>query len=312
MSSCRCARSPPSAGASIARSRMVRCSTCSCSTCAAIAARTARAMSDTGRPFLGPAQIAWLKRELAALTRDLEGDRRRPADRADQLRRGRRRATAPPLGRELEIADLLSFIKHAGVRNTVWITADMHYTAAHYYDPNRAVFQDFAPFWEFMSGPDPCRHRRSGAARQYVRPARGLPKACSKEQGDEPRALLRPAVLRPCGDRRRHAAYDGDAEGRRGSRAVGDRAGAAAPILILRSEARSAERLEGWRQTPALPGHPSRRPPSLRVVGLLRMRVRVTPRPAPCCRRLGRRPSRWSASWPNNTRRSGRRAALRA
>jgi alkaline phosphatase D len=35
----------------------------------------------------------------------------------------------------------------------VWITADMHYTAAHYYDPNRAVFQDFDPFWEFVSGP---------------------------------------------------------------------------------------------------------------------------------------------------------------
>ena len=39
------------------------------------------------------------------------------------------------------------------MRNTVWITADMHYTAAHYYDPNRAVFQDFEPFWEFVSGP---------------------------------------------------------------------------------------------------------------------------------------------------------------
>jgi alkaline phosphatase D len=58
-----------------------------------------------------------------------------------------------PLGRELEIADLLSFIKHAAVRNTVWITADVHYTAAHYYDPNKAVFQDFEPFWEFVSGP---------------------------------------------------------------------------------------------------------------------------------------------------------------
>jgi len=53
----------------------------------------------------------------------------------------------PPCARELEIADLLSFIKHAGVRNTVWITADVHYTAAHHYDPNRAQFQDFAPFW---------------------------------------------------------------------------------------------------------------------------------------------------------------------
>ncbi len=38
-------------------------------------------------------------------------------------------------------------------RNVVWLTADMHYTAAHYYDPNRAVFQDFDPFYEFVSGP---------------------------------------------------------------------------------------------------------------------------------------------------------------
>jgi alkaline phosphatase D len=59
----------------------------------------------------------------------------------------------PPRGREVEIADLLAFIKHAGVHNTMWITADMHYTAANYYDPNRAVFQDFEPFWEFISGP---------------------------------------------------------------------------------------------------------------------------------------------------------------
>jgi alkaline phosphatase D len=58
-----------------------------------------------------------------------------------------------PRGRGLEIADLLGFIKHAGVRNTLWLTADLHYTAAHYYDPNRAVFQDFDPFWEFVSGP---------------------------------------------------------------------------------------------------------------------------------------------------------------
>jgi len=59
----------------------------------------------------------------------------------------------PPRGRELEVADLLSFIKHAGVRNTVWVTADVHYTAAHHYDPGKAQFQDFEPFWEFVSGP---------------------------------------------------------------------------------------------------------------------------------------------------------------
>jgi alkaline phosphatase D len=30
---------------------------------------------------------------------------------------------------------------------------DVHFTAAHYYDPDKAVFQNFAPFWEFVSGP---------------------------------------------------------------------------------------------------------------------------------------------------------------
>ena len=48
-----------------------------------------------------------------------------------------------PAGRELEIADLLRFIKNAGIHNTLWLTADVHYTAAHYYDPSKAQFQDF-------------------------------------------------------------------------------------------------------------------------------------------------------------------------
>jgi len=59
----------------------------------------------------------------------------------------------PPAGRELEIADLLRFIRDKSVRNVVWLTADVHYTAAHYYDPNGARFHDFDPFWEFVSGP---------------------------------------------------------------------------------------------------------------------------------------------------------------
>ncbi|NJN16745.1 MAG: alkaline phosphatase [Oscillochloris sp.] len=59
----------------------------------------------------------------------------------------------PPLGRELEIVDLLRFIKYNEIRNVVWLTADVHYTAAHYYDPNKARFSDFDPFWEFVSGP---------------------------------------------------------------------------------------------------------------------------------------------------------------
>jgi phosphodiesterase/alkaline phosphatase D-like protein len=49
-----------------------------------------------------------------------------------------------PLGRELEIADLLRFIKHNEIRHVVWITADVHYCATRLYDPARAQFTDFA------------------------------------------------------------------------------------------------------------------------------------------------------------------------
>jgi alkaline phosphatase D len=59
----------------------------------------------------------------------------------------------PPLGRELEIAELLAFIKRERIDNVVWLTADVHYTAAHRYDPEKARFHDFAPFWEFVAGP---------------------------------------------------------------------------------------------------------------------------------------------------------------
>jgi len=100
--------------------------------------------------LLGPAQVMWLKRELqrsAATWKVISTDS--PLSTVT--------ANAPdartPSGRGIEIADLLSFMRRAGIRNTVWITADLHYTAAHYFDPNNAVFQDFEPFWEFVSGP---------------------------------------------------------------------------------------------------------------------------------------------------------------
>jgi len=111
--------------------------------------------------FLGPTQIAWLKRELMAsratwkvIAADMplslivvyDVDRKWGSEAIAQ-------GDGPPRGRELEIADLLSFTKHAGIRNTVWLTADVHYTAAHHYDPGKAQFQDFEPFWEFVSGP---------------------------------------------------------------------------------------------------------------------------------------------------------------
>ena len=59
----------------------------------------------------------------------------------------------PALGREMEIAELLSFIKHERIQNVFWLTADVHYAASLFYDPARAQFTDFDGFWEFVSGP---------------------------------------------------------------------------------------------------------------------------------------------------------------
>ncbi|MFJ5954479.1 alkaline phosphatase D family protein [Paenarthrobacter sp. NPDC092416] len=63
------------------------------------------------------------------------------------------RDNGAPLGRELEIAGVLSAFKRDGVKNVVWLTADVHYCAAHHYSPERATFTDFDPFWEFVAGP---------------------------------------------------------------------------------------------------------------------------------------------------------------
>ena len=49
--------------------------------------------------------------------------------------------------------ELLRYLKHRRVHNVVWLTADVHYCAAHFYDPAKAAFRDFDPFWEFVSGP---------------------------------------------------------------------------------------------------------------------------------------------------------------
>ncbi|MDB5567762.1 MAG: alkaline phosphatase [Tardiphaga sp.] len=133
--------------------------------------------------ILGPVQLAWLKRELAASNatwKVIAADLPIGLISLDAIALG----DGPPQRREHEIADLLSFIKHAGIGNTVWLTADMHYTAAHHYDPNRAVFQDFEPFWEFVSGPLHAGTWAPGQLDNTFGPAVKFEKGCSEAQGE--------------------------------------------------------------------------------------------------------------------------------
>ncbi|MDD3445567.1 MAG: alkaline phosphatase D family protein [Zavarzinia sp.] len=114
--------------------------------------------------FLGAAQIHWLKQQLLAsratwkvIAADMPIGLQVPDGKtAEGLAQWEAIANGDmgaPKGRELEIADLLSFIAANDVKNVVWLTADVHYTAAHYYNPQKAKFTHFKPFWEFVSGP---------------------------------------------------------------------------------------------------------------------------------------------------------------
>jgi alkaline phosphatase D len=154
--------------------------------------------------LLGPTQLAWLKRELLASRatwKVIAADLPLSIVASDAVGQ----SDGPARGRELEIAELLSFMKHAEIANTIWITADMHYTAAHYYDPNRAVFQDFDPFWEFVSGPLHAGSWAPGELDNTFGPRAIYQKGCGKGQEED---------LAPCFGLQffGHVAIDGDTE----------------------------------------------------------------------------------------------------
>src|SRR4029079_19627661 len=108
--------------------------------------------------FLGSRQVRWLADALAkskATWKIIAADM--PLGIVVAHQEGRHEAVAngddgPARGREIEIAGLLSTLKKRGVRNVVWVTADVHYCAAHYFDPQRAASKDFDPFWELVAG----------------------------------------------------------------------------------------------------------------------------------------------------------------
>jgi alkaline phosphatase D len=119
---------------------------------------------DAESAFLGPAQLRWLKQALLAsratwkvIASDMPISIVVP-DLNPDVPKGTLEAWAQgddgrPLGRELELASLFAFIKGSGIADVVWVTADVHYASATYYQPGRARFTEFTPFWEFVAGP---------------------------------------------------------------------------------------------------------------------------------------------------------------
>jgi alkaline phosphatase D len=108
--------------------------------------------------ILGPGRARWLTESVIASTatwKVISADLPLsiPSTYADDLDGPSNGDDGPPVGREPELARILTAWQRAGVRNVVFITADVHYTAAHHYSPDRAAYTEFDPFWEFVSGP---------------------------------------------------------------------------------------------------------------------------------------------------------------
>ena len=116
-------------------------------------------LEDHRTSLLGQEQVDWLVREVSASTAtwkvisaDLPLGLVVPDGPVNEESLSNR-DPGVPLGKELELAAVLSAFKRNRVKNVLWVTADVHYCAAHRYDPARATFTDFDPFWEIVAGP---------------------------------------------------------------------------------------------------------------------------------------------------------------
>ncbi|MDB4946249.1 MAG: secreted alkaline phosphatase [Labilithrix sp.] len=126
--------------------------------------RTANHPVPEHEAFLGSQQLAWLEGALAASTATwkviasdmpvgLVVSEPAPGAPGVQAFDGFANQGGAASGRELELAHLFASLRARRVKNVVWLTADVHYAAAHRYDPSRAAFKDLDPFWEFVAGP---------------------------------------------------------------------------------------------------------------------------------------------------------------
>jgi len=113
--------------------------------------------NPNGLEMLGQKQLAWLKKELkkskatwkVISTHDPLSIVTGGATDRDSWSQD----DPAVLGREVQLAEILKFIKDHNIKNVVFLTSDVHYTAAISYNPSLATFKDFNPFWEFVIGP---------------------------------------------------------------------------------------------------------------------------------------------------------------
>ena len=105
-----------------------------------------------------------------------------------------------PLGQGTRDRAVLSAFKRNRVKNVVWLTADVHYCAAHHYSPERAAFTGLRPVLGVRRRTHQRRQLRPQPDGWHLRPGSGL------LQGRRLRrripAQRRKPVLRPRGPRR--------------------------------------------------------------------------------------------------------------
>ncbi|HUS33091.1 MAG TPA: alkaline phosphatase D family protein [Kofleriaceae bacterium] len=119
--------------------------------------------AGAGTAMLGAAQAAWFVDAVSrsrATWKIIACDQPLgliiPDGPRDDRFEGYGNVAGPPLGREIELAAMLAELKARNAKNFVFITADVHYAAAHRFDPSRASVPSavsFDPFWELVAGP---------------------------------------------------------------------------------------------------------------------------------------------------------------
>jgi len=122
--------------------------------------RSFRSPNDTATAMMGDAQVRWFidavtasKARWKIIACDQPLALVIPDGPNNDRREGFADGTPAANGRERELATIFAALKKRHVKNVIWLTADVHYAAAHHFDPARAAIADFDPFWEFVAGP---------------------------------------------------------------------------------------------------------------------------------------------------------------